>query len=212
SSDNSLYGFSIDPASGKLTAVPSSPLASLGTGLSAAAVTADGKRVYTVNTLSNYLSPYAIDPTTGRLTLGPSMVGTPSDPVTNVPCGPNQLAFDAGNQNAYVVCPGLNSMIAYPVEASTGMFDGGGGAGFAPQPPPSAIALADDGRFVFGIRNGAVETYRTWLGTVSGSAIANPPSVSANAAALTVHPNGKFVYVANGDASGTIQTFSVTTV
>jgi len=202
SSDNSLYGYAIDPETGKLTAVPGSPVASFGTGLAAAAATPDGRRVYTVNTGSNYLAPYDIDPTTGKLTLGPSMVGTNT--------GPSLLAFDAAGQNGYVLSPGASTLIAYPVDSTTGMFNSGGGVSFPAGAAPVAVAVAETGRFVFGIRDSMVETYQSHLGTVA-TAVLNPPGVSAAADALAVHPSGRFVYVANADASGTIQTFSVAT-
>jgi 6-phosphogluconolactonase len=203
SSDNRLYGYAIDPTTGKLTAVPSSPVPSVGTGLAAAAATPDGRRVYTVNTGSNYLSPYDIDPATGQLTLGPSMIGTNA--------GPSMLSFDPAGQNGYVLSPAASTLIAYPVDSATGMFNSGGGVSFSAGMAPVALAVADAGRFVFGIRNATIETYQSHPGTVS-TAVLNPPSVSATADALAVHPSGRFVYVANGDASGAIQTFSVATV
>ncbi len=201
-SDNSLYGYTIDANTGKLTAVPSSPVLSMGAGLAAAAVTPDGKRVYTVNTASNFLSPYDIDPTTGSLALGPSMIG--------VGGGPTLLAFDAGGESGYVVSSYASTLIAYPVDSATGMFNGGGGISFPVGAAPVAMAVADSGRFVFVIRNSNVEAYQSHPGTV-----ATPPestlAVSATADALAVHPSGRFVYVADADASGTIQAFSVTT-
>jgi len=203
SSDNSLYAYAIDATAGKLTAVPGSPVPSMGTGLAAAAATPDGKRVYTVNTGSNYLSPYDIDPTTGQLTLGPSMIGTNA--------GPSLLSFDAAGQNGYVLSSAASTLIAYPVDSTTGLFNGGGGVSFPLGAAPVALAVADTGRFVFGIRNGTVETYQSHPGTVA-TAVLNPPSVSATADAVAVHPSGRFVYVANADVSGTIQTFSVATV
>jgi len=198
--DNSLYGYAIDATTGKLTDVPNTPVPSMGTGLVAAAVTPDGKRVYTVNTGSNYLSPYDIDPTTGKLTLGPSMIGTLA--------GPTLLAFDAGGQNGYVVSSVATD--AYPVDSTTGMFNSAGGFSYPAGTAPVAIAVADSGRFVFGIRNATVESYQSHLGTVS-TPLLNPPNVSATAGALAVHPSGRFIYVANADVSGTIQTFSVAT-
>ena len=200
--DNSLHGYAIDATTGKLTAVPGSPVASLGTGLAAAAVTPDGQRVYTVNTGSNYLSPYGIDPTTGALTLGPSMIGTGA--------GPTLLAFDGAGVNGYVVSSGASTLIAYPMDSTTGMFSSGGGVSFPAGAAPVAIAVTDSGRFVFSIRNATVESYQSHTGTVSTPSL-SPPAVSATADALAIHPSGRFVYVANADASGTIQTFSVTT-
>lgn len=203
SSDNSLYGYAIDASTGKLAAVPGSPVPSLeGDAIAAAVVTPDAKRVYTVHTSKNYLSPYGIDPTTGKLTLGPNMVGTLASPTL--------LGFDLGGLSGYVVAAGANTMTAYPVDSTTGLFNGGGGVGFSGGPVPVAIAVADSGRFVFAIRNSSVESYQSHPGT-----IATPPvsalAVSATAAALAVHPSGRFVYVANADVSGTVQAFSVTT-
>jgi 6-phosphogluconolactonase len=199
-SDNSISGYTVDTTTGTLAPVPSSPVQSTGTGLAAVAVAADSKRVYAVNTGSNTLSPFDIDQTTGKLTAEFNLVG--------VNAGPTLLAFDAAGQNAYVVSGGTNTMIAYPVDSTTGMFNSGGGVNFAPGPAPTAIAVADSGRFVFGIRDGLIESYLTRLGSVS-TPLLGAPTASANASSIAVHPNGLVVYVTNADASGTIQTFSV---
>jgi 6-phosphogluconolactonase (cycloisomerase 2 family) len=155
-----------------------------------------------VNTGSNYLAPYDIDPITGQLTLGPTMLGTST--------GPTLLAFDTGGQNAYILSPAASTLTAYALDANTGMVTSAGGISFPAGTAPVAISVADSGRFVFGIRNATVESYQSHPGTVA-TPILNPPTVSATADALAVHPSGRFVYVANADASGTIQTFSVTT-
>jgi 6-phosphogluconolactonase (cycloisomerase 2 family) len=42
--------------------------------------------------------------------------------------------------------------------------------------------------------------------------VLNPPAIGPSAAALAVHPSGLFVYLANAAASGTIQTFSVSSI
>lgn len=131
-----------------------------------------------------------------KLTLGPSMIGTGA--------GPSLLAFDAGGQNGYVVTS--FDTPAYPVDSTTGMFNRGGGFGYPAGTAPVAFAVADSGRFAFGIRNATVETCQSHLGTVSTPNL-NPPSVSATADALAVHPSGRFICVANADVAGTLQTF-----
>lgn len=201
-SDNTVSGYSIDATTGKLTPVPNSPTPSTGSGSAAVVVTAAGKRAYAMNTGSNNMSPYDIDQATGKLTADSPLIGFNASP--------SLLAFDTSGENAYVVTGGKD-ITAYPVDLTTGAFGSGGGVDFSPGPAPTAIAVPDSGRFVFGIRNGTVETYAARPGTVA-TPDPGAPAVGANASAIAVHPSGLFVYVANADASGTVQTFSVAPV
>jgi 6-phosphogluconolactonase (cycloisomerase 2 family) len=205
-SDDSISGYTID-ATGKLTSTPNSPVQSNGAGVNSLAVAPGGKLAYSANTTSSNVSLYDIDQTTGRLT--PRSVF----PQTFIYTGPTLLAIDAADQSAFVVSNGnstFSTLEAYQLDPTTGVFGNGGGQGFAAGQPPSAIAVGDSNRFMFGIRNGLLESYATFPNPSNlASAVPGAPAVSASAAAVAVHPSGLFVYLANADTSGTIQTFAV---
>jgi 6-phosphogluconolactonase (cycloisomerase 2 family) len=201
-SDNSISAFAIDAATGTLTQVPGTPVQSNGSGLAATAVSADGKIVYALNATTSNLSLFDIDPSSGGMTVRNSLWGVGS--------APTLFALDAAAQNLYVVSQGANNMIAYPIDPLTQGLDSGGGVSFSPGPVPTAIALEPSGRFAFGLRGGALESYLTPPGSVS-TPLLGPPTVAASASAVAVHPSGRFVYVANADTAGTIQSFTVAT-
>jgi len=202
-SDNSISAFAIDAATGNLTAVPGTPVQSNGSGLTAAAVSADGKVVYALNATSSNLSLFDIDPTSGGMTVRSSLFG-------GFPA-PTLLTIDAAAQSLYVVSQGAGTMTAYAIDPSTQGLDNGSGLTFSPAPVPSAIAVDLPARFVYGLRAGAIESYPTTPGTLA-TANPGPPTVAASASAVAVHPSGQFVYVANADTAGTIQPYTATTV
>jgi 6-phosphogluconolactonase (cycloisomerase 2 family) len=193
--DNTISGYAIDPTSGALTPAPNSPFPSKGTGLSAVAVAAGGKFAYSTNTGSNNVTLYDVDPTTGAFTPQSSFGLSGSNPTL--------ILTDATGQGAYVVTS--YSIDTYSIDPTTGLFGGILGYGLA----PSALALEANGRFAFGIYNGMIESQLT-SATPSISGPVSTLPVSPNASSVAVHPGGLFIYVANADSSGTIQTFSVT--
>jgi 6-phosphogluconolactonase (cycloisomerase 2 family) len=205
-SDDSISGYTID-ATGKLSPTPTSPVQSNGAGVSALAVAPGGKHAYSANTTSSNVSVYDIDQTTGNLTPSTTTIGQ-----IGIYAGPSLLSIDASGQTAFVVSNGdstYSTIAAYLLDPTTGLFGNGSGVSFPPGQPPTAIAVEDSGCFVFGIRAGLLESYETYFpGSIATPGL-NPPAVGPNAAALAVHPSGLFLYLANADASGTIQTFSV---
>jgi 6-phosphogluconolactonase (cycloisomerase 2 family) len=204
-SDNSISAFAIDAATGKLTAVPGTPVQTNGSALAATAVSADGKVVYALNATTSNVSLFDIDPSSGAMTVRNSLWGFGAG------CTPNLFTLDAAAQNLYVVCPGTVSMTAYPIDPLTQGLDAGGGVNFAPGPVPTAFAVDLPGRFAYGLRGGALESYLTPPGSVSTPGL-NPPAVAASASSVAVHPSGRFVYVANAATAGSIQSFTVATV
>jgi len=126
SSDNSLYGYAIDQTTGNLTAIPGSPIRSMGTGLAAAAVTPDGKRVYTAvaidptgrflytaNGGSNDISGFSVDQSTGALTpLAGGAVATGHHPIS--------ATIDYSGRLLFVVSDADSSVSTYTIDPSSG--------------------------------------------------------------------------------------------
>jgi len=102
-------------AAGVLSPVPGSPFAS-GAGVSAMAVESGEHFLYAANTTANTISGFAINSTTGRLTLVP---GSPFSSTAG--SGPSAMALDATNKFLYVATPGSSDSIwAFTFDATTG--------------------------------------------------------------------------------------------
>ena len=102
--DNTISVYSIDPATGALTAVG----ASVPTGTSPYAIAArpDGKYVYVVNEISNNISVYAVNATSGAL------AAIPGSPFA-AGMDPQALTFDPSGAYLYVANKGSDNLSAY---------------------------------------------------------------------------------------------------
>ena len=102
-------------AAGVLTPVQGSPFPS-GAGVSALAVESGEHFLYAANTIANTISGFAIDPTTGSLTV------VPGSPFTSTAgTGPSAMAIDASNKFLYVATQGSSDSIwAFTWNETTG--------------------------------------------------------------------------------------------
>jgi 6-phosphogluconolactonase (cycloisomerase 2 family) len=118
---NSIWAFTIDPASGALTAVPGSPLVSPGpTGIT---IEPHGKFAYV--TEPNGIEVYAINPSTGALTLtagGFSYYGVVSPNLQIDPSG--RFGYLGQTPYSYSLGYGPGGVFGYTIDSDTGALTG----------------------------------------------------------------------------------------
>jgi 6-phosphogluconolactonase len=208
----SVTSFTVDAASARLTQVSVQP--SMGAGPCHLALDRTGRYL----AVANYGGGnYALFPVGGDGRLQPATsVITGAGPNSPKPLG-HMVGFDAGNRFLIAADKGLDRMLVYRFDASTGIAS-------ATQPTATALptgsgprhfALHPNGRLVFTINEtSATITTFAWdpasgALTAKGSVPTRPAGVTGGSTAeIAVHPNGRFVYGSNrGDDS--IAVFSV---
>ena len=219
-SNGSIYAYTVNPVTGALTPVPSSPFPA---GVNTAWVTVHptGKFAYAVNAGPplgvGSVSAYAIDATTGALApLGGSVPAAGQ---------PQSISVDPLGKFAYVAnssggaSPG--GVSAYTIDATTGALTAVPTSPFAAGPNPNSVVVDPSGRFAFianrnsGKPSGSVSAFTV---NAASGALA-PIGTTAIAAgtepvAIAVDPLGKFVYVVNGGtgsggAGGSVSAYAV---
>jgi 6-phosphogluconolactonase (cycloisomerase 2 family) len=139
--------YSIDSTTGALTAI-GTPVPT-GTSPYATAARPDGRYVYVLNEISNNISVYAVNVTSGALTEVP---GSPFAAGTD----PQALAFDTSGAYLYVANDGSDNLSAYVVNASTGALTPQSTATYNTGSGPSAVSIEylNSGQFLFVANNG----------------------------------------------------------
>jgi DNA-binding beta-propeller fold protein YncE len=186
-----ISAYTINGATGALTAVPGSPFPA---GFLSHSVTIDstGHFAYVANAGSNNVSAYTIDGTTGALTAIP---GSPFPAGS----GPASVAVDPAGHFAYVancgsfcVGDGLNdpgNISAYIIDATTGALTAVPGSPFPAGYYPDSVAVLPSGRFLYVTNCGngcAGDGAFLDLGSVSAY------SIDATTGALTAVPGSPF--------------------
>lgn len=193
--------FAIDPGTGAPTAfdtirartLPVSIAFSFGTSAPAYVPSF----AYVVDSGSNQLSAYSIDPVSGAL----GALGAPLD----TGAAPNSVAVAHSGKLAYVANFGSNDISAYTID-STGLpapidADPGtaGVQNFAAAAGPFSIAIDSSERFAYAADSGGSTVSAYQINTATGALVAMSGRVLAgtNPHSITVDPTGQFVYVAN---------------
>jgi 6-phosphogluconolactonase len=198
----SVTSFAVDPATAKLTEISVQP--SRGAGPCHLALDRTGRYLAVANYGGgNYsLFPVGAD---GRLQPAASVVaGEGSEPGAKA-LG-HAVGFDAANRFLVTADKGLNKMLVYRFDVSTGAL--------TPNQPPAAglptgsgprhFAFHPNGRWLFTISEQAA-TITSFLWdqksgtlTASGSVPTRPEGVTTGSTAeIAVHPSGRFVYGSN---------------
>jgi 6-phosphogluconolactonase len=217
SGDNTISVYSIDSATGALTAVG----APVPTGASpyAMAVRPDGKYVYVVNEISNNVSVYAVDAASGALT------AIPDSPFA-AGVAPQALTFDPSGAYLYVANNGSDNLSAFAVDAGTGALAPLSTATYATGTGPSAVvdsngeSVSSEGGFVFVANNGGSNNISVFAITAGTGAltpvVGSPFAAGGSPHSLVLTPfrawdyGAVFLYTANFDGtSSTISGFSV---
>jgi len=202
-----VSGFAVQ-VNGALNAVPSPPVPA-GQEPSAATTEPSGRFVYVTNRVSNNVSGYQINLTTGTLS---SLGGA-----TGADFGPVSVTADPTGQFLYVANRGgggfAGTVRAYNIDLETGVLNA---TGSVPQVGTAVEAATVDptGRFVFVASSGSSPSSARIYGfrvRPDGGLEAMPGSPFATGAApvsLAAEPTGKYLFVANRDAN-TLSVFRI---
>jgi 6-phosphogluconolactonase len=198
----SVTSFAVDPATAKLTEISVQP--SRGAGPCHLALDRTGRYLAVANYGGgNYsLFPVGAD---GRLQPAASVVAGEGAEAGAKALG-HAVGFDAGNRFLVTADKGLNKMLVYRFDVSTGAL--------TPNQPPAAglptgsgprhFSFHPNGRWLFTISEQAA-TITSFLWdqksgtlTASGSVPTRPEGVTTGSTAeIAVHPSGRFVYGSN---------------
>lgn len=195
---NSVSAYTINPASGALSAVAGSPFAA---GSDPVSITVDeaGQFAYVANLGSYNVSAYTINPATGALTAvsgSPFPAGTYPISVTVDPTG--QFVYVANNNYA-------GSVSAFIVDPATGALTAVPGSPFSAGAFPYSVTVDPMGRFAYVANGGsnnvsafALDQATGALTTVTGS----PFAAGSIPYFVAVDLTARFAYVANSNSSG----------
>ncbi len=199
----SVTSFAVDPSTAKLTEISVQP--SRGAGPCHLVLDRTGRYLAVANYGGgNYaLLPVGSD---GRLEAATSVVaGDVSETPPSKPLG-HAVGFDAGNRFLVTADKGLNRMLVYRFDASTGAVTPNQPASTAlpPGAGPRHFAFHPNGRWLFTIsEQAATITTFSWNETTgsltaSGSVPTRPEGFTTGSTAeIAVHPSGRFVYGSN---------------
>jgi 6-phosphogluconolactonase (cycloisomerase 2 family) len=208
----SISAYAISPATGSLTTISGSPFptdpgasASKIIGTNSVTVDPTGRFVYAANNQGNGISAYAIDPTTGALTLIP---GSPFA-AGNVPMS---VRVEPSGKFAYAINMYSNDIWAYSIDGATGALTPVAGSPFAtggtyPTVYPTGLAIDPSGKFAYvaNATNGGSSTIAGFAidpGTGALSPLAGSPfAAGPNTYSVAVHPSGQFLFVGSNDVS-----------
>jgi 6-phosphogluconolactonase (cycloisomerase 2 family) len=191
---NSISGFGIDPATGRLVPLNGSPFASNGTTPTALAVDPNGQFLYVANSGSNDVSIYSIDDTSGALTATGFPIATGS--------GPGAVVVDPTDHFLYVANLGSNNVSAFTIQSGTltPVVD----SPFAAGAEPAALSVDPDGNFLYAANfNGnsvavfLIDQSNGMLSVISGS----PFGTGAGPLSIAIDPTNAFAFVANNSAA-----------
>lgn len=190
--NGTLYGFSIDPTTSDLTAVPGSSYIVGGT-LSTVVADPNGAVLFVGGSAG--ISTFTINATNGMLAL----VGT----TATGGIVPTQLETDGLGKYIYALAGQTIYAFSYTSGGALGAVTG---SPFAFTPPMAQIASESTGRFLLGITaetgggSGAIDKNIYIISIASGGGIApfgSPVSTVYSPGYIAVSPNGKFVYTFN---------------
>jgi 6-phosphogluconolactonase (cycloisomerase 2 family) len=199
-SSGGIYGYSVDPGTGSLTALPGSPFASGGEP-SVMAINPAGTFVYLAVANRNTVAAFAVNAATGALT-----------PVTggSAPAGsdPYNIEVAPSGKFAYATNLNSNSVTGFSIDAVTGVLTpiGTSPAGNSPY----GLTIDPAGRFVYtsNYNSGNISAFMIDPTTGALTAVAGSPFPAGSAPiAIGVNPAGTFVYTAN--AGGGISAYSI---
>jgi 6-phosphogluconolactonase len=215
---NSTFGnvsmYNINPATGVLTSI-GPPVSSNDEGASSVAVDPAGKFAYVANwgegDTAGSVSAYAIDATTGALTLTETTQAPCKSPPSPGSCAPWAIAVDPAGRFAYVANEGglaPTSISMYTIDATTGALTFTGL--IRAQGRAVAVTVDQSGKFAYvaswGAPNGATGTtgkVSTYSIDAATGALGLVGTISAgiDPVSVVVDPTGKFAYVANSGSN-----------
>lgn len=217
---DTVTAFGIGPG-GELTPIPQAgsalnPISTEGTAPRGIAVAPDGRFLYVANSGSNNVTAYSIG-ATGLLTLVPPTASNPN-PVSTDGTTPRGIAVARGGRFLYVANSGSNNVTAFSI-GGTGLLTPVPSTGPSPNPvsvagtAPNDIIISSNGQFLYTANGGGNVSAFAIVGSgllslmpASGNSL-NPTAAGTAPAGVTISPDGKFLYVANG--GGNVSAYQV---
>jgi len=213
-SAGSISAYSIDPLTGALASIDADqaagnqPTIATQNGPQSLAVTASGAYLYVANALSNTVSAYGINLTTGALALINSLAtGT----------NPYSIAIDPDPAAAYlyVANQGSNDIWGYNITGNGTLSPFVTGS-VATGPGPHSIVVDPTGTYAYVVATNSTNSAQVWaysIGTGSTAGILTTTGIGSVAAgtspiSITLDSTGSYAYVANL-GSNNISVFSV---
>ena len=186
---NQLYGFTVDPATGALTA---NGTAATGAISYSVVVSPDQRFVYSSDQNANTIRAFGVNAATGALT---AVAGSPFAAGSNV----RGLGILPGGRFLVAVKQNVNSIAVHAIDAATGAL-GLQGAPIATDNQPMHISITPNGKYAyvanFTSRNVSAYAVDGALGTlapIAGSPFGLPGASGSHSTAP--EPRGKFLYV-----------------
>jgi len=200
--NGTMWIFSINASTGALTPIGSPSVVG---GIPAyVTFNAQGTMAYVSNRTLNEITTYNVNTNTGVLT----------EALPRIPIGgsPSAVALHPNGRFAYTLNTGSDSVSVFAVSATTGLLTSVPGSPFA----VSAGAVVDsfgfhpNGRFAFARSvgqtgmPGAISVFTINRNTGALAPLTGSPfPIGANAAGMSLHPTGRFLYVINRATTGT---------
>ena len=201
---NNVSAYSVNPATGVLTAIPGSPFTSGSTPISVA-VDPTGKFAYVANNGSGNISAYTINPASGVLT------AIPGSPFA-AGLFPLSVTVDPTGKFAYATISLPSSVSAYTIDPATGALIAVPGSPFAAGAFPFSVTVDPTGKFTYVANELSNNISAYTIDPATGALTAVPGSPFAAGAlpiSVTVDPTAKFVYLVNrGDGNVSAYTVS----
>ncbi|MGA2134491.1 MAG: beta-propeller fold lactonase family protein [Bryobacteraceae bacterium] len=202
--NNDVSGYSVDAATGALTAVTGSPFS---TGSesepTSVAATRSGKFVYVARYFERSIDAFSVNATNGALTL------IQGSPFTNGSDYPYGLAISPSGKFLYAANTPGNSISAFSIGA-TGALTAVAGSPFAAGTGTISVALTPSGKYLYA-SNSTGDSVSAFSVNSDGSLTSvtgSPYTAGKYPVVLAVSPSGKFLYVPNGDSCD-ISAFSI---
>jgi 6-phosphogluconolactonase (cycloisomerase 2 family) len=184
-----IYGFSVDSATGVLSLIPNSPLASGPN--SQLVVDPTGKFLYASNDNDpdDSILAFTIDPSSGMLTPVPnSPFAIPG------PTGGTSEPYGIVDTGSFVYTALLNQVAAFSVDSTTGALTSVPGSPFPAGNGASVFASVNNFLYVVNAGDGTISAYS--IDSSSGALAPLPDSpFGSGGGTLTTDPSGKYLYL-----------------
>jgi 6-phosphogluconolactonase (cycloisomerase 2 family) len=189
----------VDPSNPSQTQTAPSALAITG------GLTGSGNYLYVANQLTNTVSTFQYDSTSGALTaLSPFSVLAGTNPAALV-LSPNQNFLYVGNSgsnniSSFSTC----ALVSSNCGSANGLLNPVSGSPFAAGTNPVSLAITPGGEFLYAANKGSNQLTGYKVG--SGTGVLTPTATSTfstglNPVWVAIPPEGKYVYVANSGGS-----------
>jgi 6-phosphogluconolactonase (cycloisomerase 2 family) len=184
---NTVFAYTIDSASGALTAVAGSPFAT-GTGPAAIAIDPAGKVAIVANQTSGDVSTFTINSATGALA---QSAGSPFA----TGAAPTSVGITPSGHYAYVADGLANKVVGFSIDSTTGAVAAVPGVSFTTGSSPVSVAVDASGRFVYVLNAGATSE------TITAYAIDAPTGNLAAVASIRTRGQGSMIAMSGGPAA-----------